>query len=458
AHHTLRLADAEQVGATSAIDLTDPDKTRLLLLCRQLDLRSFFHRATLYELDRGPRWRWLRRLGPLRETLQDMLWLMARFSYLDRQHRLAHDKELCFEPVDEPQLRDEGRLDVVRDPWAALRVETATAARRISRFRAFGRGLLPETHEWSLWYYTACVHALVIRDRPEPVVAGVEAVIESTRLTQWKRRYDPIAEFAVRALNHAIMVRGMKSLTLVEAGARDWMLYEDPDLDKLRKHPRFQRWASATFSIDTLHYGSDEQKMDAQVARLRQDEWSTDGIYGSVERWGPWSRRWWIANDTYLASSVLGVTPHIIQRWRTLAREVNQPAQVEQRAEALLDLVTQDVDAWRSLACYRRLAARLDLRLQASHRLATLAGGTLAHAAFPTYATVLQHPMTLDYRQLDDVLERLIAEAELSARRLRHGLRHPHLDQVDLDFSAEFVAAAQRWQRLHDHVERAVGR
>ena len=464
ANQALRIA--------SDADASPAERARLLRIASQLDLASFFDRCTLYELDRSTFLQRLRQVLLLPECLQDLMWLIARFSYIDRQYRIARVEERSYRRVEDngQTVSDEGRLDP-HGPWEKLRIDTAAAAREVSRRRQQWRRLAPAANEWSLWYYAACVHARVIAPPPpEPA----DPSIHDPAVANWKRRYDPIAEFAVRALNQSILVRGRKGLTLIEAGTQHWMLYEDPDLDNLRRHPRFQRWACATFALDSLEYGRVEQCMKAQVEVLEAFEWSTEGIYGTTSRWGSWSRRWWVANDTLLARSVLDVAPRISRRLRrAIPAAVAAPnpsasfAQAQHpKSAAALDptalqtlqvLVSEEHAAWRALAGYRRFAARLDLRLRTARILDHLADGPVTPAAFPTYASVQKSPHPLTYQTLDDTLERLLAEVLLDERNLASAADSTpqHLQQT---LAALLDRGARRWESLHAVVQQMSGR
>jgi hypothetical protein len=89
------------------------------------------------------------------------------------------------------------------------------------------------------------------------------------------------AEFGVRALNQAILVRRRGGATLIEAGARDWMLRRDPDLHNLRAHPRFQRWVSATSCITQPDCEDGDTRSHGPIAALLEREWNNDGVFGA---------------------------------------------------------------------------------------------------------------------------------------------------------------------------------
>ena len=71
----------------------------------------------------------------------------------------------------------------------------------------------------------------------------------ATSCRQW-RENDNTAARAVEALNRGVLDRRWRGRTAIEAGISDWLLYEDPDLEQLRSHPRFVRWASALWDLE----------------------------------------------------------------------------------------------------------------------------------------------------------------------------------------------------------------
>jgi tetratricopeptide (TPR) repeat protein len=433
-HHVLRLT-----RTTSPFD--DRTRARLLALSEQLDLRAFLYRATLFELDRRPRHPTPRSLSPLSQTLQDLFWVTARFHYLQRLHRLA----------------------VTRPENAAfndLRARTAAHARKITLQRSRFRLGWAAGDEWSVWYYAACVHAVVIP--PAPTSEQVPDRDQWQRsLVRWIQDSDTYAEFAVRALNQAILVRGRHGLTLIEAGAQDWMLRRDPDLENLRMHPRFQRWVSATFCVAQ----PDAEDADAEVADKEpvadviRREWNNDGVYGSEARWGRWSRRWWAANDLYFMERTSDFALAIAAQWRQLTAQdtgSHRPGSWDQR---VAELMARDVEAWRYLAGYRLFAHDPLLRHEAMKRLALAAGQHTTRAPFPSRIVPLPATRMLNYFSFDQNLELLVSEAENASTALGSipgTASQPWRPRPFVRPNAEHKkicdTAAIRWEKLASHL------
>jgi tetratricopeptide (TPR) repeat protein len=429
AHHILQLTDGTV--------LDDLSRARLLALSEQLDLRAFFYRATLYELDRPARRVIPRGVSPLSRTLKDLFWLTARFHYLQRLHHLAG------QDFEQPELR-------------ALGEDTATYARRITVRRAWLSRIRPVSDEWSLWYYAACVQAVVIPPAPEP---GPDRVAWREALARWVRRNDTFAEFGVRALNQAILVRGRKGVTLIEAGARDWMLRRDPDLENLRRHPRFQRWVSATFSITQpdVEDGDAEAGELGPIAAVLRREWNNEGVYGAEPRWTRWTRGWCAINDSYLVERVTDLALMIAGRWRQLAA-CDQPDRTLQWERQVAEQMTRDVEAWRHLAGYRLFAGDPVFRYTAMETLVKATGHRTMQAPFPSRIDPPPRMHLVDYAALDEVLEPLVDLAEQSSDSLGSipgaaaqlwRLRLPRRSTaVDLHKTCE--DAANRWELLLD--------
>lgn len=476
-----------RIGFEPELKLGDRTAARILALVQQLDLRSFLYRASLHELDvsrplfaylaprsmaRLRRWG----LGTLPGTLQDLVWLTARYQYLERLHRLAGHGERA-------SGADPGILDP-DDEWNSLRMEVSTAARRVTGRRARLRPFLfPSPDEWSVWYYAACVHALVIPERdaavpdqpgqaPDqaPKANGSRPGEEPPSL--WKRRYDAFAELSVRALNQAILVRSAGGRTLIEAGAGDWLQFEDPDLEQLRLHPRFERWVTATFNrTESSAQENEASQLRNTTQKLEDREHYQVGLYGAGSRWTSWSRRWWSANDRFLLRNLALVVPSIRQNWLTLAERLaperfptvdGQPKPLPEQAgpaeipvelyRAIVQRAEQEARAWQILASYRRFAARTRLRLQAARRLGALADPGIVIGPFPNHGEAARHPLALQYDTIDKHLDELLQQVcgpdgSLDPEAWRICTTARELREVGP--AVEFcVAAARRWEDL----------
>jgi tetratricopeptide (TPR) repeat protein len=114
------------------------------------------------------------------------------------------------------------------------------------RWNPFARPRWNETKA-QVAYNAACGLALRVLPPPPP-----EADIKLVQ--RWTRDVDPLVEVVIGLLEKA--TRGPSGM--IAEGAVDWLVHEDPDLDAIRLHRRFQR-----FSLDVLA----QQKEPARVER-----------------------------------------------------------------------------------------------------------------------------------------------------------------------------------------------
>jgi tetratricopeptide (TPR) repeat protein len=469
AFHLVRLSDA-----TGGAKIVSGDvRVRLVMLMAQLDLRLFLHRAALEEIDRlrGNVEIDTQEVAPA--ELVELFRLNARYRYLDRIHVIDRHPEVV------EQADPGGRLSPA-DRRNVLRLDTAKRARDVaddypsSRWRTIGshRRRLPTWTVWNIYYYAACVHATVIRN-----VVGDGDVPVRTEVTPgraggpgtglgtghgigpdavspevlWARRFDPFAELAVRALNHAGLVREYGEASVADSGVLQWLLHEDPDLAPLRDHPRFQRWASSTFAESMIERPSIAARRSVvRFGQLRERQFRNEGVFGMEMRWRSTDRVWWLANDHFLVQSLHAVAPAIAAGWRDLGARTTEATEAEllRLRSVLIDRAELDLRAWLQFTSYWRFAARTDLRLALGRDLSALAGQPRSQQPFPVTGSALQGEIHLDYRMVDAMLGPILADARTAQADVVRisslpGSARPRSSMVQVALSA-----ADRWQTM----------
>lgn len=470
-------------GAGAPPLLDQDEQHRITLLRAQLDLRLFLQRVAIEEVDRLCREEEVIVGGFAPRHLIQMLWLSTRFRYLNRMFTLAN-------AGDGQRAEDPGRMDPDH-PRSRLRRETTETARASAeRFRQRSRprdadapGDRQRWAEWTVYYYSACVHAIAMseyRSSDEDTLGAVGAATwpggdesalldgpgrsgsqDRTAQGAWVRRFDDLAKLAVRGLNHALLVRRDGDVTPIKAGVLDWPLYEDPDLDQLRAHPRFQRWAASTFSLQQVGPRGSQLAQEAyeRFRFLRRQQWDNEGVYSLERRWRRVQRLWWLANDLYLVESLIGVVPSVVLGWQRLAAEIDaDPQRLPDQLARFTRRHAVDVDTWRRLASFERFAARPMLRLATARSLAQLGGAGRPQPRFPVTRDVLQAGVHLNYEQLTQEVVDLVESGATAAERLRRkGVATGSWRSTAAALRQESYAAATRWQTLLDVVVRQSG-
>jgi hypothetical protein len=100
------------------------------------------------------------------------------------------------------------------------------------------------------------------------------------RLADWQRATHERVDAIVHHLHQATTGPG----NLVEQGALDWIVYEDPDLQEVRQHARFCRWAAGVLQRDVKGEAPSEPSSTIYVrslleysARVARQSWAVDG-------------------------------------------------------------------------------------------------------------------------------------------------------------------------------------
>lgn len=211
---------------------------RLRRLSLALDLRTLFVRAAMWEL------RETRRI-PRRKLSR----LHLHLAELACAARLAERLEPAFDQTVE-------RRDVVVQWGSRSFASRDELARHINRrlrrlmfrpVRYWYRLTVTDGQEraWLDHYFAACVDALLIKPPPEPPGPGVDRQDWYGNLEQWMRKESERAEAAVVRLNRVLLAQLTSDAGFGDRPAAAWILFEDPDLQRLRLHPQFSKWAEA---------------------------------------------------------------------------------------------------------------------------------------------------------------------------------------------------------------------
>jgi hypothetical protein len=235
-----------QLGPTALRDhLTlEFDADRLQRLSVALDLRAFFVRAARWELEQLKRGTEIRRPRRGDDYLYDLA-ILGCDARLLRTHDLRDAT-----PSVGVRMRW-GPRDASASPVERIREEAERAVQLVSD------GAAADREQAS--YFGACVRALLIN---LPIPAGTDGERRNA-LYAWYREVDRDAREAVRRLNDVL---GLRQRSAVDSDGRvDWILFEDPDLEALRPHPHFRKWAAAQTTAPTL-----DLQLNPRVARLRR--------------------------------------------------------------------------------------------------------------------------------------------------------------------------------------------
>lgn len=293
---------------------------------------------------------------------------------------------------------------------------------------------------WSLSYYAACAYAVTIPDYPgsvdgeaNPIRGGSSAephLTVDSSYHKWCRTYDGVAELAIHHLDQAVAWRARSRRTGRTRGVADWILDEDPDLDLLRRHPRFRRWAAQRFQVSIvpewrspaframrsarfersieLPHGSSADRDKPRTLMFQES--CALGVLGSSVPWNRSYVRWGLTHTHYLVLGLFATLPVAINRMEKLAREVGSPpgqGAGSNSPRELSEVADQLVRFWSAVPLYRSMNNHPELRLETGTVMRGLAGlqDTL-WPQFPREADVLIEARFLDFTTLDQRLQR----------------------------------------------------
>ena len=393
-------------------------------------------------------------LGDIR--LSRLLWTMAHHRYCSRLLHL--ERAVAFGPhgvdastgflatADELIRQTHERIRDITREKRVVRVPAALG-RAIGRMRWWRPVMRRDDEPWSLSYYAACAYAVTIPDYPGSIDGeasplrggddGEPTLTADNSYHEWCRHYDAVAKLAIHHLDAAVALRARSSRTIGSKGVADWILDEDPDLDMLRRHPRFRRWAAQQFQVTLVPDWRSSAFLSMRASRFRRSLRTTEaelaavrahrpwnllfreqccfGILGSDVPWNRSAVRWGLAHTHYLVNGLFRTVPAAIEQLNAMAcRLVNRggdatPSDTTAQFRPTLAGVAQTADDlvrfWSTVPLYRAVNSSPEMRLEIGGLLRRI--GNLEHTLlppFPREADVLLEARFLDFSVLDDLL------------------------------------------------------
>ncbi len=429
------------------------------LFAMQLDMRTFALRASIEEKEKlrkrglvGKKEMWTRPF--LSPRLVRISLLGARQKLIDRVDYLQGgglDPNRHGKPVIENLRRSIAGLDPCPGTFS-IRLESrnlyTNGTRRWTPWNELARGWTTREGTWTYWYYLACIEATSMIPDPRTLSGANYKAFNGLDLAEkhLRRRAlwvsnDATAARAVEALHWAVVNRPLRSINGIEAGVADWLLYEDPDLDRLRSHPRFVRWASALWDLDYPDDAVDRYQsiVDRETRHIDDARRGAGGTADpNTSRSEALTRR---ANSWLTAQCIATASGAAADAWRRLALEWP-----ERPEDDLTMRFAKEVEALRALARIQRFSSRPAERLAGWRSVAALADRTFEQERFPTGLEVIRDR----YGRMPkgDELDQIVlggfkdSESTLSALRARR-FRH-------FEITAAVERAAQRWMKIAD--------
>jgi hypothetical protein len=411
-----------------------------------LDLQLALTRSAMTDLDRLV----ARRAEALPlgdDRLSRLLWSMAHHRYCVRLLYLERSNGF-------PGSHQAGNDHAFLERADALVLMTHRRVEAILHERR-----LRDRDRWDLSYYAACAYAVTIPDFPGTVDGESSAVHgsegEEPKLPadntyhQWCNRYDANAKLAIHYLDEAVRRRASSQRNLSSKGVSDWILDEDPDLDLLRRHPRFRRWAAQQFQVTLLpdwrsraflrmraNRYEESIKVAGRARRKTKDSKKTQGpsklsevphfrqrcslgVLGSAVPWKREYIRWGLTHTHYLLQGLFATVPAAAEQLSAMAQRL-QPGEMsptptstasgqpEPTRLRLAQTSDQLVRFWASIPLYRSMVSSPELRLEVGELLRPIGG--LQHTLLPTFpreADVLMEARFLNFAELDERLKDL---------------------------------------------------
>ncbi|MFZ0159763.1 MAG: hypothetical protein WAL50_12090 [Kineosporiaceae bacterium] len=395
--------------------------------------------------------------------LSRLLWLMAHHRYCSRLLHLEraagfglHTEDAVKEFLGEAdtliRITHERIESIIREPrLLGLPAAVRYAVARLPWWRPAVRR---DDEPWSLSYYAACTYAVTIPDYPGSIdgeatpMQGGDANEPNLRADNayhhWCRRYDAVAKLAIHQLDAAVALRAQSTRTMGSKGIADWILAEDPDLDMLRRHPRFRRWAAQQFQVTLVPDWRSTAFLAMRASRFRKAVLTDDaqleairtgqpwnllfqprcalGVLGSTVPWNTAYVRSGLTHTHYLVKGLLGTVPTAIDRLNAMAHELSEPGQGSNRVRSsdVASVADSLVRFWSTVPLYRAFNSAPELRLEMGVLLRRLGG--LEHMltpSFPREAEVLLEARFIDFDQLDGRLRVRTADGLRAALTLQ---------------------------------------
>ena len=436
------------------------DRLSIAFVVCQLDLRLFFLRASIDEMDllgAGP-W-WGSRELWARPFLSPQLTKTVKIGTV---HRVLDRVFAILYPSGQQHTSCE-----ISEHRAKIRTLLHTKPTRWDRLAERVRGFVTGEGVWNLWYYEACVLSTSLSQPPEgraverQTGAEIEVRVAEAQArhgsntevgnaatvtpedlaraeerradlveerNRWMRANDYTARRAVEALTVATTWRPHRGRTAIDAGIGSWMLHQDPDLDRLRSHLRFRRWSAALFEID---------QPDQELLQIDDDvDVATGRRFDRIQRLVR------LTNETYtyavLAQPILDVAHH----WTAWDGSKS--------SYDLWSALQTEIDAWSKLVGLPRAITHPRQRAELWRTLNDFTSTDASYPVFPTSALVLRNGRILPVDVTMRVVFASLEEAVGDHRRLQD-LLAGSTHTVDVERFA--LRAGRRWWTLADALE-----
>ncbi len=436
-------------------DLDEDQVERIGFMVLQLDLRFFFLCCAKEEMQMlAQRWPTGRREVWSRPFLSPQLVRLGLRGVAYRREERAHE---LIDQLDAWATQKEFRLPglVVRRKskrdFARRRLTRKLGLR--TRAAEWTRGIVTGEGNWNLWYYQGCLHAMALRQPPKPPEHFyLDDALEignghaGKGMKGWTRNNDRHAAQAVNALNRSVRVRSTRGKTAIEAGVSDWLLFRDPDLDRLRPHLLFTRWSDGLFETD-------ESNLQLERADRLLHYWSK----GRYERPDRLSR---LAGETFTIDLFSGPI-------RSTAIYLSEQASILGQANCLSladcwELLQREHDAWCQMVGLPRFIGNPQMRVRAWRAVKDVTGEFLDYVIYPNTLSAYRQfrlvPIKSVVQHINDACSQSAADLERIARfrhrsrtvRPGHGDALRYVEGPTPDVERILRGASKRWWELLD--------
>lgn len=364
-------------------------------------------------------------------ALRRIVWLTVRHQYIARLHRLR----IAFSgPAAHDTLADEARRcrDLTRHEVERVVRSTPWVLR--TRFRTVvGRALkLPVVDSWNVDYYAACAFGVMVDPAPDGLwtdpwsarprhrtAPARRTGAQHQRYIEWCSEHESTVDLTVQALARAVPA-GQETTS----GVPEWILFDDPDLDQVRRHPGFRQWAATALDVPVI----DETLSEGMVAlgRRATQLWrhgrhlAARNPYGTLGHDHPWGFRHRQLRLLHSHHLMLLCDEHLpVACRRILMHQVHLPRRPgtfsdaeAARAADLSALLRGARTFWIALAAYPQVFPDPAVRLTMARALRAMSGLTAPPASqFPKVHQGLEHGIGLSTIDLSRTVAQLVPEA-----------------------------------------------